>query len=77
MAPIATADEVRPAYLEISEANSGVFEVLWKQPIVGNKRLPIQPLFPTDCEMQEQGPPQFTASALLQRWQTTCELTDK
>jgi hypothetical protein len=72
------ADEVRPAYLEIkkvSTPNKGTsFEVLWKQPIVENRRLPIEPIFPSDCAMQEVGPPSITASALIQRWQTDCQL---
>ena len=50
------------------------FEVLWKQPIVENRRLPIEPIFPSDCEMQEVGPPSITASALIQRWRTNCAL---
>jgi hydrogenase/urease accessory protein HupE len=75
------ADEVRPAYLEIVDVsnpqntdNPVSFEVLWKQPIVENRRLPIEPIFPANCEMREVGPPTITASALIHRWQTTCAL---
>ena len=79
--PHLQADEVRPAYLEIVEVsdpqnndNPLSFEVLWKQPIVENRRLPIEPIFPSDCEMQEVGPPSITASALIHRWRTNCAL---
>ena len=75
------ADEVRPAYLEIVDVSDSQdtdnpisFEVLWKQPIVENRRLPIEPIFPNDCQMQEVGPPSITSSALTHRWQTSCEL---
>lgn len=75
------ADEVRPAYLEIidvSDPQSGdkgpSFEVLWKQPIVENRRLPIEPIFPSQCDMQEMGPPSITSSALINRWRTQCAL---
>ena len=75
------ADEVRPAYLEIVDVSDSQdtdnpisFEVLWKQPIVENRRLPIEPIFPNDCQMQEVGPPSITSSALTHRWQTNCEL---
>tara|TARA_B110000971_G_C19936634_1_gene466672 strand:+ start:142 stop:1170 length:1029 start_codon:yes stop_codon:yes gene_type:complete len=75
------ADEVRPAYLEIIDTSNAQnidnpvsFEVLWKQPIVENRRLPIEPIFPNHCEMQEVGPPSITSNALIQRWQTNCAL---
>lgn len=75
------ADEVRPAYLEITDLsnpqntdNPVSFEVLWKQPIVENRRLPIEPIFPNYCEMQEVGPPSITSSALIHRWRTNCAL---
>ena len=75
------ADEVRPAYLEITDIselqntdNPHSFDVLWKQPIVENRRLPIEPIFPNHCEMQEVGPPSITSSALIHRWRTNCAL---
>lgn len=81
--PIVQGDEVRPAYLEIqSIADEGdssaptAFEVLWKQPVVANKRLPIEPIFPNHCTMQEIGPPSITGSALIYRWRTDCQLDE-
>jgi hypothetical protein len=38
------AHEIRPAYLEIREGADQSIYVLWKQPTVGNRRLPIRPL---------------------------------
>ena len=72
------AHEVRPAYLHIKEVSNGdgsaYFEVLWKQPAVQQGRLAIDPVFPSDCTMQDAGPPEITPSALLQRWTTDCAL---
>ncbi|MEM7079539.1 MAG: HupE/UreJ family protein [Pseudomonadota bacterium] len=78
--PAAFGHEVRPAYLQITElpqpedADVPLFNVLWKQPIVQNGRLAIDPVFPSDCQSEEIGPPEFTPSALLHRWRLQCDL---
>lgn len=69
--------EVRPAYLQIKElANEASvrWEVLWKQPIVQNGRLAIDPVFPEGCELEESAPPEITTGALIYRWVTDCDL---
>tara|TARA_B100000900_G_scaffold390937_1_gene385071 strand:- start:744 stop:1736 length:993 start_codon:yes stop_codon:yes gene_type:complete len=75
---LAAADEVRPAYLQITDttstAESPLYEVLWKQPVVENRRLPIEPVFDPNCDLQPLGPPSVTANALVQRWQAPCLL---
>jgi hypothetical protein len=71
------ADEVRPAYLELralDRADGGGYRVLWKQPVVENRRLPIDPQFPRQCQLQETAPPELTGSALIKRWRTDCDL---
>lgn len=73
----AFGDEVRPAFLQITEIeDSGKkgYEILWKQPAVAYGRLAIDPVFPKDCVLIDQGPPEITASALIRRWKTTCDL---
>ena len=46
------ADEVR-AYLQLTDVHSAeeepLYEVLWKQPVVENRRLPIEPVFEPNC----------------------------
>ena len=69
------ADEVRPAYLELRAAEQGGYQVLWKQPVVENKRLPIDPSFPVGCDLRENTPPEITGSALIKRWFTDCDLS--
>ena len=73
--PFLTADEIRPAYLELKAKNPTGYEVLWKQPVVEDRRLPIDPVFPTHCVLRETSAPEFTGSALIRRWSTTCDLT--
>ncbi len=72
----AFADEVRPAYLEIQAApDQKSYQITWKQPVVENRRLPIDPIFPAGCDLQETQAPAVNNSALVRRWHTTCDLT--
>ena len=73
------AHEVRPAFLHIkdlSTAETTRFDVLWKQPVVQNGRLAIDPVFPEGCELVDLAPPEVTSSALLHYWTTDCDLSD-
>jgi hydrogenase/urease accessory protein HupE len=40
-APAAQAHEARPAYLEVTEATAGRYEVLWRTPLLAGQRLPV------------------------------------
>lgn len=74
----AAAHEVRPAFLQLTERGTSeapAFDVLWKAPIIENGRLPIDPVFPSECTMDEAAPPEFTPGALIYRWHTKCDLT--
>ena len=73
----AHAHEVRPAYLQLTEVDEGAtqYHVLWKQPIVQNRRLPIDPVFTEDCAMSDLAPPEVTTAALIYYWQTDCDLS--
>jgi len=45
----AYAHESRPGYLELREVSDGRYEVLWKQPAVGDLVLQLSPVFPDSC----------------------------
>ncbi len=70
-APLA-AHEVRPAYLELRETTAGEFEVLWKVPLRGGKRLELEARLPAHC--QALGPPASVAGAgaEIRRWRVSC-----
>jgi hydrogenase/urease accessory protein HupE len=44
-----SADEIRPAYLELREVAPGEFNVLWQTPMAGDVRLALQPEFSGDA----------------------------
>ena len=70
--------EVRPAYLQIDEietqSDKSLYQILWKQPVVQNRRLPLNPIFPENCEVNDRLPIEITNGALLHHWITDCEL---
>ena len=74
-APIA-AHEVRPAYLQLEETDPGVFSVLWKQPVLQDRRLPIDPRFPEECAALSPVLREVTGAALLQTWTIRCPLRE-
>ena len=49
----AFAGQVRPAYLELKAQPDNSVYIVWKQPVVENRRLPIDPIFRSDWEPRE------------------------
>jgi len=70
------AHEVRPAYLEITETAPERFAVTWKQPVLADRRLAIDPVFPAGCERSGAELPEHTGAALLERFKLACDLRD-
>jgi hydrogenase/urease accessory protein HupE len=68
------AHEVRPAYLQFTEESPGVFAVLWKQPVLDGRRLPLEPVWPESCQSLEAPVLERTAGALLRRERLACDL---
>jgi hydrogenase/urease accessory protein HupE len=50
-AGLVSAHESRPGYLELREVSDGRYEVLWKQPAVGDLVLRLRPVFPDSCTL--------------------------
>lgn len=71
----AAAHEVRPAYLAIEEVSEGLHRVTWKQPILGDRRLPLNPVLPELCEVLNEGLPEHTGAALIIRWDVRCDFS--
>ena len=74
MALPASAHEVRPAYLEVTETDPGTFAVTWKQPVLDGKRLKLDPVFPGGCD-RERERADAVAGTLIQRWEMKCDLS--
>ena len=64
----AFAHEVRPAYLELHESQSGELDVLWKTPMIGEMRLALAPVLSGTAEELTPVATQLTGNAALQTW---------
>jgi hypothetical protein len=74
MASPATAHEIRPAALELTEQADGMVAVIWKQPVLSGKKLRMRPILPAQCAPPEQTRQEFTGTATIESWQTACRL---
>lgn len=70
--PTAQAHESRPAYLSLTEAEVGVFDVNWRRPARGDKALSLAPVFPQHCVEKDKSAAYFSAGAYVQRWRIEC-----
>ena len=64
----AFADAIRPAYLELREEKPGEFSVLWKIPMLGTARLPVEPEFSGDNEAVTPVTTRTPAGAAIAQW---------
>ncbi len=72
LAPCAFAHESRPAYLELSEQGSALFEVLWRRPMRGDRVLAMQPVLPDRCAVVGKRAHYAQPDALVERWTIDC-----
>ena len=64
----AFADAIRPAYLELREGKPGEFSVLWKIPMLGMARLPVEPEFSGDAKVVTPVTTRTLPGTALQQW---------
>lgn len=69
----AWAHEVRPAFLEIQEIETGVYDIVWKTPAQGNMRLALNVTLPSSCENIGQIRSVKINAAIEQKWRSHCE----
>ena len=67
LARAADAHEVRPAYLEITEAAPGRYAVLWRTPVLSGMRLPVRLAFPEGVRDVDAPIVQELTDSLLER----------
>jgi hydrogenase/urease accessory protein HupE len=64
----AIAHEIRPGYLEIREDAAGTVDIIWKQPVVGDLALAINPQLSSGWLDQEPIEIIGTETALVKHW---------
>ena len=75
----ALADEVRPAFLQLTETAPDSFAVIWKVPARGDRKLALSAVLPDDCRQVTPPGATLVNGAYIERWLTQCEggLRDK
>jgi HupE / UreJ protein len=69
----AGSHEVRPGYLELRATATDRYQVLWKQPALGEMRLKIDPVFPANCTLVGERIRQLAEGAFLDRMTIACD----
>lgn len=68
----AHAHEIRPAYLEITEAAPQTFAIVWKTPAVQGGALAVSPEFAPTCRETAERQQDLADGALITRWRVNC-----
>jgi len=66
-ASIASAHEVRPAYLQIDEVGPGRYQLLWRTPVLSGMRLPVVLRLPDDVREITKPAVQELSDSLVER----------
>lgn len=72
MAMPSVAHESRPAYLEIQEVQAGLFDVLWKRPVLGDNVMPLSVVWPQNCREAVGGTARQVVGAVVERRMLDC-----
>ena len=68
----ARADDLRPGYLEWTEATSNHWQVVWKAPLLGGLATRARPLIPEGCAVVFSQR-QFAGPTLIERLEVVCD----
>ncbi len=72
----AHAHEVRPAYLALTERGDALWDVMWKQPVLEGRQLPLSPAFTPACKLVSSRPREFAGNATLEHYTAHCPLEE-
>jgi len=72
MVGLLQAHEVRPAYLQMRQITSEKYEMLWKVPAIGDRRLALYVQLPENCKPVGAPNGMFASSAYIERSNITC-----
>lgn len=69
----ATAHEVRPGYLDLTEIAANQFAMTWKVPALGALRLAMKPQFPAFCRIVGEPTAMLAGGAFIDRGRVQCD----
>ncbi|MEA3291976.1 MAG: HupE/UreJ family protein [Pseudomonadota bacterium] len=68
----ASADEVRPGYLELKTTDGAAYTVKWKVPMKGDRVLGMEPLLPASCSERTPQSRSAIGGAMITHWSVVC-----
>ncbi|MEO1437432.1 MAG: HupE/UreJ family protein, partial [Bacteroidota bacterium] len=68
---LATAHEIRPAFLDVQETAEGQYTISWKIPTIGGRGPKLELIFPETCQLELLGTEE-RLSAVVQGYQLSC-----
>lgn len=71
LAAPASADELRPGYLELTQESQQQWKIVWKAPVLGGLAASAAPLLPTFCRVTMDRP-NLSLGALVAAGRATC-----
>jgi hydrogenase/urease accessory protein HupE len=71
-AAAASAHEVRPGFVELTQTSPENYNFLWKKPSGGEVELQIAPVLPPQCRLVVPGAQQLSPGAVVVRGQLSC-----
>lgn len=73
LAAPASADELRPGYLEFTEVWQGQWSLVWKAPVKGGITPDTRPVLPANCQNSGQPTRELSGAAVISKQQVTCK----
>jgi hydrogenase/urease accessory protein HupE len=71
-APSASAHELDPGFLQLNETAAGIYDVMWKVPTTGGRRMPLDPVFPDECTATSPITSRPSGTGFMERWTIEC-----
>jgi len=77
LASTAQAHLFAPSLLKIVETQPHQYNVVWKTPAKSSSDIPLQPIFPDQCEVKNPSTPRAEGTGITSSWQLLCDPLDE
>ncbi len=72
MVQVAHAHRFAPSLLQVDEIAPQQYNMVWKTPAQGVSNVPLRPLWPQSCAVQNASEPQLEDTGIVTSWQLQC-----
>jgi hydrogenase/urease accessory protein HupE len=72
LSQLAQAHRFAPSLLKVTEIAEQRYNMVWKTPAQGTSKIPLRPVWPESCEVQNASAPQLEGTGKVSSWQLQC-----